>query len=68
MKVFKINFNEFSVHMRLQEELLNLEETEARLKAELESMHRKQEEIENSLDKFGNIEDMKAEIMEKRSV
>lgn len=43
-----------------------MDETDARLKAELESMHQKQTEIEDSMNKFGNADRMKAEIMAKQ--
>uniref|UniRef100_A0A914C918 Uncharacterized protein n=1 Tax=Acrobeloides nanus TaxID=290746 RepID=A0A914C918_9BILA len=54
------------LHNRLQEELINLEENEARLKAELESMRQKQQEIEQTLHKFGDIDSVKAEILARQ--
>ncbi|KAI1727656.1 intraflagellar transport protein 74 like protein [Ditylenchus destructor] len=56
------------LHVRLQEELISLQMTESRLHTELDAMHRKQVEIEQSLENFDNQEKMKEEMDDKRKV
>ncbi|KAE9554271.1 hypothetical protein FO519_002505 [Halicephalobus sp. NKZ332] len=55
------------LHVRLQEELIDLDEAKSRLEAEMESMHHRQEEIKVELLQFENIDSFRNEIMRDRS-
>jgi hypothetical protein len=50
------------VHVRLQEELITMDQNEALLRTELSSMRTKQAEIDAALGQMGDTEGRKAEL------
>ena len=56
------------MHVRLQEELIDLDEAKNRLEVELESMHHRQEEIKVELIEFDNFDSLKQQLMQHQTV
>uniref|UniRef100_A0AC35FQA8 Intraflagellar transport 74 n=1 Tax=Panagrolaimus sp. PS1159 TaxID=55785 RepID=A0AC35FQA8_9BILA len=55
-----------NLHVRLQEELIDLEEAKKRLIAEMESMHHRENEIVEGLHEFRDIDGLQHKIMQTR--
>lgn len=56
------------MHVRLQEELIDLEEAKLRLEAEMESMRQRENEIHEGLSEFRNIDGLQHKVMQTREV
>uniref|UniRef100_A0A914Y9R6 Uncharacterized protein n=1 Tax=Panagrolaimus superbus TaxID=310955 RepID=A0A914Y9R6_9BILA len=55
-----------NLHVRLQEELIDLEEAKKRLITEMESMHKRENEIEEGLHEFRDIDGLQHKVMKAR--